>query len=103
MQSHCDFHLLQSTPNMPIFSSWTLRVRNYNISERLKVENITKRCRKARLKWVGHVMRRDQEYIGRKTTEMAQPGRRRRGRLNTETEMDGLCQPRYESYQDNIR
>ena len=71
-------------------------MRNENINERLKVENI-------RLEWFGHVKRRDQEYVGRKTMEMAQPGRRRRGRLKTETEMDGLCQPRYESYQDNMR
>ena len=47
----------------------TLRyhVRNDNIRERLKVENITERCRKAILRWFGHVKRRDQEYVGRKT------------------------------------
>ncbi len=47
----------------------TLRdhVRNDHIREKLKVENITERCRKARLGWFGHVKRRDQEYVGRKT------------------------------------
>ena len=35
-----------------------VHVRNDNIRERLKVENITKRCRKARLRWFGHVKRR---------------------------------------------
>ncbi len=34
----------------------TLRdhVRNDNIEERLNVDNITERCRKARLGWFGH-------------------------------------------------
>ena len=59
----------------------TLRdhVRNENIKERLKVESIAERCRKARLRWVGHVKRRDQYYLGRKTLEMVPPGRRKRG------------------------
>ena len=32
-------------------------------------ESITERCRKARLRWFGHVKRRDQDYVGRKTLE----------------------------------
>ena len=53
----------------------TLRdhVRNNDIRKKLKVENITERCRKAK-------KRRDQEYVGRKTLEMVPPGRRKRGR-----------------------
>ena len=33
-----------------------------------------------RLRWCGHVMRRDQEYVGRKMMEMELPGKRKRGR-----------------------
>ena len=57
----------------------TLRdhVRNENIKERLKVESIAERCRKARLMWFGHVTRRDQDYVGRKTLEMVPHGRRK--------------------------
>ena len=42
-------------------SGHTLRdhVKNDEIRERLKVENITERCRKARLRWFGHVKGRD--------------------------------------------
>ena len=60
----------------------TLRyhVRNDDISKKLKEENITERCRKARLRWFGHVNRRDQKYVGRKTLEMVPHGRRKRGR-----------------------
>ena len=53
-------------------------VRNDNIMERLKVENITERCRKARLRWFGHVKRRDQDNVGRQRLEIVQPGRSRR-------------------------
>ena len=60
----------------------TLRdhVRNDDTRERLKVENITERCRKARLRWFGNVKRRDQDYVERKTLEMVPFGRRKRGR-----------------------
>ena len=57
-------------------------VRNHDIRERLKVENITERCLKARLRWFGHVKKRYQEYVGRNTLEMVPPGRRKRGRPN---------------------
>ena len=36
-------------------------------NENIKVESIEERCRKARLRWFGHVKRRDQDYVGRKT------------------------------------
>ena len=64
--------------------SQTLRdhVRNENIKERLKVDSITERCRKARLRCFDHVKRRDQDYVGRNTLEMVPPWRRKRGRPN---------------------
>ena len=55
-------------------------MRNENIKERLKAESIAERCRKARLRWFGHVKRRDQDYVGRQTLAMVPPGRRKRGR-----------------------
>ena len=68
--------------------------------ERLKVENITERCRKARLRWFGHVKRRDQEYVGRKTGDGTTWDKKKR---KTETEMDGLCQPRHEGHRNDER
>ena len=60
----------------------TLRdhVRNDNIEEGLKVESNTERCGKARLRWFGHVKRRDHDYVGRKTLEVVPPVPRKRGR-----------------------
>ena len=52
-------------------------VRNDDIREKLKVENITERCRKARLRWFEHVKRRDHDYVGSKTLEMVPPGRKK--------------------------
>ena len=53
---------------------------NDSIRERLNVESITERCRKARLRWFGHIKRRDKDYVGRKTLDMVPPGRSKRGR-----------------------
>ena len=61
----------------------TLRdhVRDENIKERLQVESIAERWRKARLRWFGHLKRpRLPSYVGRKTLEMVPPGRRKRER-----------------------
>ena len=78
-------------------------MRNDDIRERLEVENITERCRKARLRWFGHVKRRDHyDYVGRNTLEMVgiSHGRRKRGRpkqrwMKSMTELAGgeLCLP----------
>ena len=38
------------------------------------------KMREGRLRWYGHVMRRDQEYVGRKMMEMELPVKRKRGR-----------------------
>ena len=36
--------------------------------------------REGRVRWHGHVMRRDQEYVGRRVMEMKLLGKRKRGR-----------------------
>ena len=66
-------------------------MRTENIKERLKVESIAERCRKARLRWFGHVKRQDQDYVGRKTGDGTTREEKTR---KTEAEMHGLCQPR---------
>ena len=77
-------------------------MRNENIKERLKVEIIAERCRKARLRWFGHVKRRDQDYVRRKKYSGDGTTREKKAR-KTEAEMDGLGQPSHESHRNDER
>ena len=56
------------------------KIRNEHTRSTVKVECLGMKMREGRLRWYGHVMRRDQEYVGRKMMEMELPGKRRRGR-----------------------
>ena len=56
------------------------KIRNEHIRSTVKVERLGMKMREGRLRWYGHVMRIDQEYVGRKMMEMELPGKRRRGR-----------------------
>ena len=56
------------------------KIRNEHIRSTVKVERLGMKKREGRPRWYGHVMRRDQEYVGRKMMEMELPGKRRRGR-----------------------
>ena len=41
---------------------------------------ISKKVQESRLKWYGHVLRTEEEYVGRGVMVMEVPGKRRRGR-----------------------
>ena len=56
------------------------KISNEHIRSTVKVERLGMKMREGRLRWYGHVMRKDQEYVGRKMMEMELPGKRRRGR-----------------------
>ena len=56
------------------------KIRNEHIRRTVKLERLGMKMREGRLRWYGHVMRRDQEYVGRKMMEIELPGKRRRGR-----------------------
>ena len=56
------------------------KINNEHIRSTVKIERLGMKMREGRLRWYGHVMRRDQEYVGRKMMEMELPGKRRRGR-----------------------
>jgi hypothetical protein len=59
------------------------RIRNDDIREQLKVDDIKTDIEKNRLRWYGHVMRMAGERIPKKTLEMKLRGRRPRGRPKT--------------------
>ena len=58
------------------------KIRNEYIRGTVKVERLVMKVREGRLKWYGHVMRRDLKYVERRLTEMELPGKRKRGRRN---------------------
>ena len=53
------------------------KIRNEYIRSTVKVKRLEMKMREGRLRWYRHVMRRDQEYVGRKMMEMELPGKRR--------------------------
>ena len=51
------------------------KIRNEYIRSTVKVERLGMKMREGRLRWYGHVMRRDQEYVEKKMMEMKLPGK----------------------------
>ena len=51
------------------------RIRNVYIRGTTKVTEVSKKIQEARLRWFGHVRRRDKNYIGRRIMELEVPGR----------------------------
>ena len=56
------------------------RIRNERIRGTTKVGEISKKVQESRLKWYGHVSRREDEYVWKRVMGMEVPGKRRRGR-----------------------
>lgn len=56
------------------------RIRNERIRGTVKVGEVSKKVQEKRLQWYGHVMRRDESYVGRRVMGMDVGGRRKRGR-----------------------
>ncbi|KAI5089279.1 hypothetical protein C0J45_20687 [Silurus meridionalis] len=56
------------------------KIRNQFIRGTAHVGCFGDKVREARLRWFGHVQRRDMNYIGRRMLKMEPPGRRKRGR-----------------------
>ena len=54
--------------------------RNEYIRGIVKVERLGMKMREGRIRWYGHVMRKDQEYVGSKIIEMELSEKRKRGR-----------------------
>ena len=55
-------------------------IRNERIRGTTKVGEISKKVQESRLTWYGHVLRREDEYVGKRVMAMEVPGKRRRGR-----------------------
>ena len=56
------------------------KIRNEYIRGTVKIKRLGMKMREGRLRWYGHVMKRDHEYVGRMMMEMELPRKRKRGR-----------------------
>ena len=56
------------------------KIRNEYIRGTAQVGRFGEKTREARLRWYGHVLRKDDGYIGRRMLRMELPGKRKRGR-----------------------
>ena len=56
------------------------RIRNERIRGATKVSKISKKVQESRLKWYGHALRREDEYVGKRVMAMEVAVKRRRGR-----------------------
>ena len=56
------------------------KIRNEYIRGTAQVGKFGEKTREARLRWYGHVRRKDDGYIGRRMLRMELPGKRKRGR-----------------------
>ncbi|KAK3509090.1 hypothetical protein QTP70_020302 [Hemibagrus guttatus] len=65
------------------------RIRNKYIRGTAHVGRLGDKVREVRLRWFGHVQRRESEYIDRRMLDMELPGRRQRGRPKRRY-MDGI-------------
>ena len=53
------------------------RIRNERVRGTTKVGEISKKVQENGLKWYGHVLRREDEYVGKRVMGMEVPGKRR--------------------------
>ena len=66
------------------------KIGNEYIRGTVKVERLGMKMGEGRLRWYGHVMRRDQEYVGRKMMEIELPEKR-----ETEEKISRCSERRY--------
>ena len=55
-------------------------IENEDIRRRVRVTDVHRKIQERRLRWYGHVQRREEDHVTRRTLEMEVEGRRARGR-----------------------
>jgi len=65
------------------------KIRNTRIRGTAHTDKISEKLREARLRWYGHVMRREEDHVGKRMLKLKPPGKRSRGRP-ARRYMDGI-------------
>ena len=63
------------------------KIRNEYVRGTAKIAKLGDKLRNARLRWYGHLKRREEDYVEKRMMEMAVPGRRKR---KGQGEVDGF-------------
>ena len=66
----------------PLVVTIMYKIKNEYIRGTAQVGKFGEKTREARLRWYGHLRRKDDGYIGRRMLRMELPGKRKRGRPN---------------------
>ena len=69
------------------------KIRNKYIRGIVKIEWLRMKMKEGRLKWYGHVVRKDQKYVGRKMMEMELLGKRKKREIKKK--IFRCCEKRY--------
>ena len=56
------------------------KIKSTHVRGTVNIVRIGKKVRETRLRWYGHVLQRNAEYVGKQVIGMDLPGKRRRGR-----------------------
>lgn len=56
------------------------RIQNEHIQGTVKVADVAEKIQEAMLRWYGHIVRREENYVGKKVLKMELEGKRKRGR-----------------------
>ena len=59
------------------------RIRNEIIRWIAKLGEMSKKVQESRLKWYGHVLRKEDECVGKRVMAMEVPGKRMRGNVRS--------------------
>ena len=68
------------------------KIRNEYVRGTAKIAKLGDKLQNARLRWYGHVKRREEGWVEKRMMEMAVPGRRKRG---GQGEVDGFAERRH--------
>ena len=56
------------------------RIENSKIREKMRVTEVHRKIQEKRLRWYGHMLRREKDHVTRKTLDMVVEGKRKSGR-----------------------
>ena len=66
------------------------------------IGDISKKVQESRLKWYGHELRREEEYMGKRVMVMEVPGKRRAGKVGKDPEEEDCSVTMYRRHGDPI-